>query len=66
MVKGKYQKYPYEKIVAIDPYTLKFKEYPSISSTYFDGFNPAKVSACINGHQKTHRGIIFKRITKDD
>lgn len=39
--------------------TGETRTYDSIHSTFADGFRPSKVSDCINGRQKNHKGWRF-------
>lgn len=36
------------------------KEYPCQNATAEDGFAPHKVSMCINGHRRSHRGATWR------
>lgn len=49
-------------VVAICTLTGKRTEYPSMAMTVVDGFSQPKVSLCVNGKRRTHKGHKWERL----
>lgn len=47
-------------VTAFDPSTGTSRTFGSITSAAAEGFKVAGISSCANGHQKTHRGLIWQ------